>query len=51
MHLVDKIKEDELTGHLVRMGEKRNAYRTFLVKPEQSGRPRRRWEDNINMDL
>jgi hypothetical protein len=33
------------------MGKKRNAYRTFLVKPGQSGRPRSRWEDNIKMDL
>jgi hypothetical protein len=35
-------------------GEKRNAYRIFVVKPEGKralGRPRRRWEDNIVMDL
>jgi hypothetical protein len=36
------------------MGEKRNAYRILLVKPEEKrplGRPRRRWVDNIKMDL
>jgi hypothetical protein len=36
------------------MGEKRNAYRILVVKPESKrplGRPRRRWVDNIKMDL
>jgi hypothetical protein len=36
------------------MGEKRNAYRLFVGKPEENkplGRPRRRWVDNIRMDL
>jgi hypothetical protein len=35
-------------------GEKRNAYRILVGKPEGKrplGRPRRRWEDNIRMDL
>jgi hypothetical protein len=34
--------------------EKRNAYRILVGKPEGKrplGRPRRRWEDNIKMDL
>jgi hypothetical protein len=34
--------------------EKRNAYRFLVGKPEgkkAQGRPRRRWVDNINMDL
>jgi hypothetical protein len=36
------------------MGEKRNVYRLLLVKPEGKRplrRPRRRWVDNIRMDL
>jgi hypothetical protein len=40
--------------HVARMGEKRNAYRILVGKPEGRrplGRPRRRWVDNIKMDL
>jgi hypothetical protein len=36
------------------MGESRGAYRVLAEKPEGRrplGRPRRRWEDNIKMDL
>jgi hypothetical protein len=36
------------------MGEKRNVYRLLVGKPEGKrplGRPRRRWIDNIEMDL
>jgi hypothetical protein len=36
------------------MGQKRNAYRLLVGKPEGKrllGRPRRRWVDNIRMDL
>jgi hypothetical protein len=41
-------------GHVARMGEKRNAYRILVGKPKGKrplGRPRRRWVDNIKMDL
>jgi hypothetical protein len=40
--------------HVARMGEKTNAYRLLVGKPERKrpiGRPRRRWVDNIRMDL
>jgi hypothetical protein len=36
------------------MGQMRNAYKILLGKPEGKrprGKPRRRWEDNIGMDL
>jgi hypothetical protein len=36
------------------MGERKGAYRALVGKPEGRrplGRPRRRWEDNIKMDL
>ena len=41
-------------GHVARMGERRGVYRFLVEKPEGKrplGRPRRRWEDNIKMDL
>jgi hypothetical protein len=41
-------------GHVARMGEKRNAYRILVGKPEGRrplGRPRSRWGDNIKIDL
>ncbi|KAJ4441688.1 hypothetical protein ANN_11546 [Periplaneta americana] len=40
--------------HVARMGESRNAYRVLVGRPEGKRplkRPRRRWEDNIKMDL
>jgi hypothetical protein len=43
-----------LAGHVVRMGEERGMYRVLVVKSEGKrplGRPRRRWEDNIKMDI
>jgi hypothetical protein len=42
------------TGHVTRMGEKRNVYRLLVGKSEGKralGRPRRRWIENIKMDL
>jgi len=41
-------------GNVARMGEKIGVYRVLLGKPEGRrplGRPRRRWVDNIRMDL
>jgi hypothetical protein len=41
-------------GHVVRMGEKRNVCMLLVGKPEGKrplGRPRRRWIDNIKMDI
>jgi hypothetical protein len=40
--------------HIARMGEKRNAYRILVGKPEGKrplGTPRCTWVDNIKMDL
>ena len=40
--------------HVTRTGERRGVYRVLMGKPEGKrplGRPRRRWENNINMDL
>jgi hypothetical protein len=41
-------------GHVARMGGDRGVHRVLVGKPEGKkllGRPRRRWEDNIKMDL
>jgi hypothetical protein len=41
-------------GHMARMEKGRNVYRVLVGKPEGKrplGRPRRRWEDGIKMDL
>ena len=41
-------------GHVACMGERRGVYRVLVVKPEGKrplGRRRRRWRDNITMDL
>jgi hypothetical protein len=48
------VKEDEIGRLCSKHGEKRRAYRIFEGKPEgkrQLGMPRRRYEDNIKMDL
>jgi len=40
--------------HVARMGEGRGVHRVIVGKPEGKrplGRPRRRWEDNIKLDL
>jgi hypothetical protein len=49
-----KLRRMRWAGHVSRMGEKRTAYRLLVGKPEGKrplGRPRRRWVDNIGMDL
>jgi hypothetical protein len=49
-----KARRMRWVGHVARMGEKRNAYRLLVGKPEGRkplGRPRRRWVDNIRMCL
>ena len=42
------------TRNVARLGDNRVVYRVLVVKPEVKrplGRPRRRWENNIKMDL
>jgi hypothetical protein len=50
----DQVKEDEMGRTCSTNGAKRNAYRILVGKPEGKkslGRSRRRWVDNIKMDL
>jgi len=51
----DQIKKNELAGHVTRMGDRRAEYRVLVGKqPERKRlleRPRRRWVDNIKMNL
>jgi hypothetical protein len=49
-----KSKRMRLAGHVVRMGEKRNAYRILVGNTKGKrplGRPLCRWMDNIQMDI
>ena len=51
---VIKSKRTRWAGHVARMGERRGVNRVLVGKPEGKrslGRPMRRWEDNIKMDL
>ena len=51
---VVKSRRMRWAGHVARMGEGRGMHRVLVEKPEGKrtlGRPRRRWEDNIKMDL
>jgi hypothetical protein len=55
-NIVRVIKSSRMwwAGHVARMGEGRGAYRILVGRPEGRRpleRPRRRWEDNIKMDL
>jgi hypothetical protein len=49
-----KARRMRWAGYMSRMGEGRVVYRVLVGRPEGKrslGRPRRRWEDNIKMDL
>jgi len=51
---VVKSRRMRWAGHVARMGDGRGVHRVLIGKPEGKrtlGRPRRRWEDNIKMDL
>jgi len=51
---VVKSRRVRLVGRVARLGERRDAYRVMVGKPEGKrplGRPRLRWEDNIKMDF
>ena len=51
---VIKSRRMRWAGQVARMGEERRAYRVLVGKSEGKkplGRPRRRWVDNIRMDL
>ena len=51
---VIKSRRMRWVGHVARMGEERGVYRVLVGKPEGNrpmGRPRRRWVNNIRMDL
>jgi len=52
--LVIKLRRRRRAGHVARMGEGRSVYRVLVGKPEGKGplgRPRRRWDGKIKMDL
>ena len=51
---VIKLRKMRWAVHVERMGERTGVYRVLVGKPEGKRplrRPRRRWEDNIKMDL
>jgi hypothetical protein len=51
---VVKSRRMRWAGHVARMGEERGVHRALVGKPEGKrplGRPRRRWEDNIKMNV
>jgi len=51
---VTKSRRMRWAGHVARMGERKGVNRVLVGKPDGKiplGRPRRRWEDNIKMDL
>jgi hypothetical protein len=48
-----KARRMKWAGHVVRMGDKRNAYRLLVGKEGRRplGKPRRRWVEYIRMDF
>jgi hypothetical protein len=51
---VIKSRRMRWAGHVARMGEGRGVYRVLVGRPERKrplGIPRRRWKDNIKLDL
>ena len=50
---VIKSRRIRWAGHVARVGEEGRVYKILVGKPEGRplGRPRRRWVDNIRMDL
>jgi hypothetical protein len=55
-NIVREVKSRRMrwAGHMARMGEDRGVRRVLVGKPEEKrplGRPRRRWENTIKMDL
>jgi hypothetical protein len=49
-----KSRKMRWAGNVARMGEERKVYKVLVRKPEGKrplGRPRRRWEDGIRMDI
>jgi hypothetical protein len=54
--IIKQVKSGRMrwAGHVARMGQERKLYKVLVGKPEGKiplGRPRRRWEDGIRMDL
>jgi hypothetical protein len=50
----DKSRRMRWAGHVARLGEERKVYKVFVGMPEGKrplGRPRRRWEDGVRIDL
>jgi hypothetical protein len=50
----DQVKDDDMGRTCSTNGERRNAYRILVGKPQgkrQLGRARRRWVENIKMDF
>jgi hypothetical protein len=51
-NLCSSLRRMKWAGHVARMGEKRNAYKILVGKPEGKrplGKARRRWMDNIKI--